>query len=87
MQTRDLPVEHHLSIGVDVAQKAQLPAGKGFDPKGVGLGDIAGALDLVVQHREHPTASGGRAGGQANGIQEVQVSICAHGCGRSHGPR
>ena len=77
-------VECHPVVGVDVAQEAEFAGLEGFHAEGVGLIDLAGAVDFVVEHGEYAHAGGVRGGGEANGVEQVQVGVSTDGSGRAH---
>ena len=63
MASQGRPVENHLAIGVGISQEAKLVGPESLHPKGVGLGHVPAALNLVVQHRQHAQPGGIGAGG------------------------
>ena len=79
-------VEHHLPIGIGIPQKPQFVGPESLHPESVGFGDIAGGMDFVVQHRKHAHPPGVGRGGDAHGVQQVQVGIGADRRRRAHRP-
>ena len=77
-------VENHLVVGVGVTEETQLVGLEGLDAQGVGLVDLAGAVDLVVEHGENTHTGGFGSGSDAHGVQEVQVGVGADRGGRPH---
>src|SRR5688572_26460915 len=53
VRARDAAVEEDARVRVDVAQHAEVAAVERVDAERVGLGDIARALDLVVEDGQH----------------------------------
>ena len=86
MAAQGRPVEHDLPVGIGVSQEAKFVGTEGLHSKGAGLGHVPAALDLVIQHRQHPQAGGIRAGGGPHRVQQIQVGIGAERRGRPHGP-
>jgi len=56
-----------------------------MDAEGVGLSDVAGGVDGVVQEDQHALTARGCSGGEAEGVQQVQVAVRADGAGGTHG--
>ena len=77
MTAQGRPVEHHLAVGIGVAQEPQFVGAEGLHAECAGFGHVPAALNLVVQHRQHAQPSGLGAGGGPHGVQQVQVGIGA----------
>jgi hypothetical protein len=58
---------------------------EGVDAERVRLGDVARALDLVVEDGQHAAAGGLGRGGEADGVEQVEVGVGADRARRPHG--
>ena len=59
---------------------------EGFDAQAVALRDIACALNFIVEDGEHTPPPSVWASGDADGVEEIEVSIGAHSRRRAHRP-
>ncbi|SPD64646.1 protein of unknown function [Cupriavidus taiwanensis] len=66
-----------------VAERAERRA-EGLGLEGVGLGNVAAGVDLVVQHRQRALALGRRVGGDQHGVIEVQRAVGTQCGARAH---
>ena len=69
-------VEDH-AVAVDDAEDAVIARLERIEPQRVGLGDVAGGVDLVVQDHEHALAARRRFGRDAEPLEQVGRSFIA----------
>ena len=65
------------AVAIDMTQCAKIRRAEGLQPVSGGLYDIAGGVDLVIEHDEHTFAARLRRAGHAEGIDEVHTSVGA----------
>ena len=64
-------------IRINIAQKTKLPGAKRLHAIGVGFGDIARAVDLIVHHHQRALATRHGCASHPDGIQQIQRAIRA----------
>ena len=78
-------VEGHL-VGVHVTEQAQLVGTERLDAVGVGLGHVAGGVDLVVEHHQRPLPHRLLRDRRPHRVEQVQRPVGADRRGRAHRP-
>ena len=69
-------IERHL-VGIDITEKAQLARAESLHAIGVGLGDIARAVDFIVHHHQHTLAARHRRSCDSYRAQQIERPIGA----------
>ena len=75
-----LAVERH-RVAVGMAEHAEIRRAERLQAQGGGLRHLPRGMDLVVQHHQHAHAARIRAGGDADGVDQVHAGVAGQRAG------